>query len=358
MANEREEAEPLRVVVVGAGAVGSFLGGMLASRDTTITLLGRRPYAGEEPEILLIDDPAGQRRVAVRRIRDPAAIDGADLVIVAVKTFDLDGALEVAARWSGGAILTPQNGVGSEATADSWIPYPTPLLAASLTSAIEPMQGGVRRLRTGGIGLAVVRDDEAQRGTAMLTRLAAQWTAAGLPAKACPDADAMKWSKLLANLVGNATSAILDMDPGDIYADPRTYAIERRQLQEARAVMRGLGLRPVALPGVDVAMLLRGLSLPAVIGRPLVARGIAGARGGKSPSLRLDVREGGTGPTEASWLNGAVVAGGGPAGVATPVNEALHGLVEQVAADPDRAAWFARQPARLVDAVATWRASS
>ena len=354
MAIEPEQAGPLRVVVVGAGAVGSFLGGTLASPATTVTLLARRPYDGPDPDTLLLEDPDGARHVPVRRATDPDAVDGADVVIIAVKAFDLEPALETARRWPDAAVLTAQNGVGAEAVADAWIPYPTPLLAASLTAAVEPADGGVRRLRTGGIGVAVVRDDDAGRGVALRGRLAALWTAAGLPARACPDADAMKWSKLVANLVGNATSAILDLSPGVIYQDKRLYAIERRQLQEALAVMKGLGLRPVALPGADVSMLLRGMWLPPTIGRPLVARGISGARGGKSPSLRLHVREGGTGPTEARWLNGAVVAASGAAGVATPVNEALLGIVEEVAADPERAEWFKGHPARLIEAVAAW----
>ena len=355
MAIEPEQAGPLRVVVVGAGAVGSFLGGSLASPAATVTLLARRPYEGPDADTLLIEDVAGARHVPVRRTTDPATVGGADVVIIAVKAFDLEQALETACRWPGAAVLTAQNGVGAEALADAWIPYPTPLLAASLTAAIEPVDGGgVRRLRTGGIGVAVVRDDDAGRGRALRGRLAALWTAAGLPAKACPDADAMKWSKLLANLVGNATSAILDLSPGVIYQDKRLYAIERRQLQEALAVMKGLGLRPVALPGADVSMLLRGMWLPTAMGRPLVARGISGARGGKSPSLRLHVREGGTGPTEARWLNGAVVAASGAAGVPTPVNEALLGIVEEVASDAERAEWFKGHPARLIEAVAAW----
>jgi len=66
------------------------------------------------------------------------------------------------------------------------------------------------------------------------------------------------------------------------------------------------------------------------------------------------VREGGTGPTEARWLNGAVVAASGAAGVPTPVNEALLGIVEEVASDPERAEWFKGHPARLIEAVAAW----
>jgi len=54
----------------------------------------------------------------------------------------------------------------------------------------------------------------------------------------------MKWSKLLANLIANATGAILDMDPDAIYADRRLFGVERRQLLETLAVMTALGSGP------------------------------------------------------------------------------------------------------------------
>jgi hypothetical protein len=75
-------------------------------------------------------------------------------------------------------------------------------------------------------------------------------TSGGLRARRLEDAASMRWSKLLANLLGNATSAILDMDPGDVYRDRGLFDVERRQLREALAVMRALGLRPLALPGL------------------------------------------------------------------------------------------------------------
>ena len=350
--NAPDGAAPLRVVVVGAGAVGSFLGGTLAAAGMDVTLVSRRPYAGGEAASLRLHEPTRERSVTVHRATDPAQVTAPDIVLVAVKAFDLEAALATAARWTGAVVVTAQNGVGAEAVADSWIPYPTPLLAASLTTAVEPVADGVRRLRTGGIGVAVVRDDERRAGGALATRLVGAWSAGGLAARTFRDADSMKWSKLLANLVGNATSAILDMDPGAVYADPVTYALERAQLLEALAVMRALGLRPVTLPGADIGLLLRGIRLPPAIGRPLVARGIARARGGKSPSLRLHVRGGGSGPTEVRWLNGAVAAAGASTGVRTPVNTALTAIVEEVAADPGRAAFFAGDPGRLAEAVA------
>lgn len=339
-----------RVLVIGSGAVGSFLGGTLAAAGHEVILLDRRVLGGDDATRLRIEGPSGSTTVAVHRVVDPAEAAEPSLVLVAVKAFHLDGALETAARWPDAPLITVQNGVGAEAQARA--ARRSPLLAVSLTTAVEPLADGVRRMRTGGVGVAVVDGDGAATAAPVARLLADSWTRAGLPSRVYASADAMKWSKLLGNLVGNATSAILDMDPGEIYADRRTYPVERDQLHEAVAVMQALGLRPVSLPGADVSLLLRGLALPVAIGRPIVSRAIAGARGGKSPSLRLHVRRDRAGiPTEARWLNGAVAAAAVRTGVAAPVNAGLAALVDEVAADADRAAWFAGRPDRLVAAL-------
>ena len=326
------EAVPLRVaVVVGSGAVGSFLGGTLAAAGWDVTLLGRRggPVADVVAAPLVIAGPRRRRRVApVRRAADPnAASESPDLVILAVKMYDLQGALGAAARWPETPLMTIQNGIGAEALAAD--ARRSPLIAGSLTTAVEPTADGVARRRTGGLGIAPVRGDT----TGLRHELADAFADGGLPTVACPDAASMKWSKLLANLVGNATSALLDMDPGAIWADAAGFDLERRQLREALAVMREQRLEVVSLPGGQVRALLLGLGLPAAIARPMLATAIGRARGGKDPSLRIRLRGGGTGPTENRWLNGAVADAGARLGIATPVNAALAELVDEAAQD-------------------------
>jgi 2-dehydropantoate 2-reductase len=333
----------LEVVVVGAGAVGSFLGGTLAAAGHDVTLLGRRSTSAPGPGTLVIDGPEGRRTVPVRRVSDPAAAPAAPgLVVLAVKAFDVHAALETAARWPDAPLLAVQNGVGSDAVVAAV--RTSPLLAGSLTAAVELVPGGVARRRRGGIGVAAMRGDV----DGLVADLAAAFAAAGLPSRVCPDPVAMKWSKLLANLVGNATSALLDMDPADIYGDRAGFALERRQLREAIAVMQAQHLEVVALPGASLRLLLAGLRLPALLARPLMARAIGGARGGKSPSLRLHLQGGGQGPTEVPWLNGAVAAAGERLGVPVPVNACLAALVDEAAADPSRAAAWAGRPDRLL----------
>jgi len=342
----------VRVLVVGPGAVGSFLGAVLARGGADVTLLGRGT-AAPEPADLRLDDREQSTTVRVTRATAGAPPeDLPELVILAVKLFDLEGALRVASTWPDAPVLTVQNGVGSEAAAAA--ERRSPLVAGSLTSSVVPVPGGVRRLRSGGLGLAAVRDVDPDR----LATLGAAFAAGDLETRIYPDATAMKWSKLVGNLVGNATSAILDMDPAAVYADRHGFAIERRQLLEARAVMHALGAAPVDLPGAAVRPLLLGTRLPAWLGRPILARAIGGARGGKSPSLRLHVR-GSDGalaqppPTEVRWLNGAVAREAGRLALSATVNAALEALVEEVAGDASRAAWFAGRPDRLQAAIET-----
>ena len=341
----------LRVAVVGPGAVGSFLGAVLAKGGAEVTLLGRGE-APPERHALRLEEASDVTTVTVARggAESPASAGTPDLVILAVKLFDLERALRAAARWPDVTVLTVQNGVGAEASVAA--ERRSPLVAGSLTSSVIPVPGGVRRLRAGGLGLAAVHGVD----PAGLERLAAAFEAGGLATRIHPDPTAMKWSKVVANLVGNATSAILDMDPARIYADRSGFAVERRQLLEARAVIRALGATPVDLPGAAVRPLLLGARLPAWLGRPVLARAIGGARGGKSPSLRLHVRGGDgsapqPGPTEVRWLNGAVAREAARLRVEAPVNAALEVLVEEVAGDEDRAAWFAGRPDRLRAAV-------
>ena len=340
---------PRRVAVLGAGAVGTLLGGLLASTGADVVLLDPRvaPDAGDE---IVIHEPDGRRVEArIARTTAPAELAAApDLAVLAVKTFDIEAALDDLRAWPGTPVLTIQNGVGAEelvAAARPGVGH----VAGSLTAPVErPGANEVRWRGRGGIGLAPVAGSVGN----LVDELVGAFTAAGLPARRLGDARAMKWSKLVANLVGNALSALADRDPGEIYADPALFDLERRQLLEALAVMRAQGIGVIALPGANVPLLAVGVRLPAPLSRRVLGRVVGGARGGKSPSLRLHLRGGASGPSEVAWLNGAVARAGVLHGVPTPVNDALTSLVDAATADPELAASLAAEPARIVDLVA------
>jgi 2-dehydropantoate 2-reductase len=338
------------VLVVGAGAVGSFLSGVLAHGGHPVSLVDRHAWPVSADDRLTIADGEGRRyETAIRRVRDPGEVTVAPWAIVfAVKMFDLPAAVDGCHAWLAAPALTIQNGVGAEEIALERRPGSS-LVAGSLTTPVERTpDGGVHWRSRGGIGLAPV----AGPVEPLIADLVSAMASIGLPASRLADARAMKWSKLLLNLVGNALSALLDADPAEIYARPDLFSVERRQLLEALAVTRALGIPMVALPGGDARLLALAIRLPEPLARATLRRVVGGARGGKMPSLRLHLREG-SGPSEVDWLNGAVAREGERLGVATPVNRRLAELVDAAALDHGVRDRLAGHPERVLEAISS-----
>ena len=338
----------MRILVVGAGAVGSFLAWVLARAGEDVVLL-RRGAGAPSPADLVVVGPSGasrHARVTVAGVADDVRDDDAvDVAIVAVKQYDVPAALEELAALPATAVVTTQNGIGAEEAAADARPGGV-VIAASLTASVErDADDRVRWLRRGGLGLAPFVGD----ARTVAERLAVAFRAGSLSTDLLADARAMKWSKLLANLVANATSGLLDLDSTTIYAHPGLFDVERAQLREALAVMRAIALRPVDIPGARVQLLALATALPTPLARLALRRVVGSARGGKDPSLRGAVEAGGR--TEIAWLNGAVAREATRLGVPAPVNARLAALVDEASTDPARRDWFRGRPDLLLEAI-------
>jgi 2-dehydropantoate 2-reductase len=239
-----------------------------------------------------------------------------DVALFALKSFDTETALEAMLPFSQQLppVLCLQNGVDNEPRIAAALGADK-VIAGTVTSAIG--RGGL-----GNIALERLRGVGIADGHPLSGRLAETFERAGLRPRLYPRAADMKWSKLLTNLLANATSAILDLTPAQIFADPRLYRIEMVQMREALAVMSALGARVVDLPGTPVRLLALGVHLPGVIARPLMQRAVGGGRGGKMPSFHIDLHTGRS-QSEVEYLNGAVWRYGAQLNLSTPVNRLL-----------------------------------
>jgi 2-dehydropantoate 2-reductase len=346
---------PRRILVVGAGAVGSFLGALLGSIGHDVTLVRIFEPDSERP-IVLVRPDGSRTTIPVHRFTRTEDAPTPDLILVAVKMPALREALAPTLRWPNVSTLTVENGIGANEIATEVRPH-APQLAGSLTAPIRlASEDEIQWMGRGGLALAAAGES----ARPLVRGLLDDFGRAGLRVRELPSAGPMKWSKLLANLMANATGAILDMDADAIYRDPRLFDVERRQLREALAVMRRLEFRPVALPGAPVPWLARCMWLPAWPARPILTRVVGGARAGKAPSLRIAVASAPSDrpcaePTEVEWMNGAVARAGAERGVATPVNARLAALVDEVATNPERRAWFRGHPERLLAELAVKR---
>jgi len=169
-----------------------------------------------------------------------------------------------------------------------------------------------------------------------------------------PDGPNMKWSKLLTNLLANATSAILDMTPAEIIAHRVVYKVEIAMLRECLAVMRGHAHSVVDLPGVRVRALAAATRWPLWISRPLLAGAVGRGRGGKMPSLHIDLHSG-RGKSEVAYLHGAVVRAGAEIGIATPINKLLTDTLVAMADGQIPLEAYARRPEKLLAKMQTPR---
>jgi len=349
----------MRVLVAGAGAVGSWLGAALARGGSEVVLVAR----GVHGDAIRRDGlgVAGVRSDdGVSRLALPVAgtiAEGArrgpfDAVLVAVRSFDTEAVgRELAASGAGGVAVSFQNGIGNEAVLTAALGHrrvpgvrerplsdPSGAVAATLTQPawlVEP--GVVTAGAKGGAVISAGRVAHAPLVDALATRL----VAGGVPARAHPDAAAMKWSKLALNLVGAATSALLGRPPREVIVEQRWFGVERAILREALAVMRALDLSPVALPGYPVptiATLARALPEPLLYA--LFARRLASARSDRLPGLAADVASG-RGATEVDALHGAVAAAGDVLGVPTPMCRRVAELVaDRAAGRPIAPGWW------------------
>jgi 2-dehydropantoate 2-reductase len=247
-----------------------------------------------------------------------------DLACFALKSYDTAAAL--AALKPHVADLPPflclQNGVDNE-PALAAVLGPERVIAGTVTSSVSksgPGRVALERLR--GIGLAADHS--------LSERLADAMDAAGLRPRLYARPLEMKWSKLLTNLLANASCAILDLTPAEVFDHPGLFRLEMLQLREAIKVTRALHLDVVDLPGTPVrALAFAAGSLNPALARPLMARAVGRGRGAKMPSLHIDLHSGRK-QSEVGWLNGAVVRHGRGLGLETPVNQLLHGTLSDI----------------------------
>ncbi len=354
----------MRVLVAGAGAVGSYLGASLAVAGAEVCLVARDAHGAAMAQrgLRVAGDPPGHLHLPVFASVSQAQRQGPyDLGLVAVKSYVTP---ELAAEWAGlgapPALVSFQNGLGNEERLEAALPGHC-VIRGSLTQAVQILEPGVvMAWPKGGVGLAdccpLARD------------LATMLRRGGLPVRLYRDGVALKWSKLLLNLIGAASSAVLGWPPPRLLRLRELFHLELAAWREAWLVLRATGRQPVNLPGYPVARLAPWVAhLPERLLHAIAPRFVGRERGDRLPGVVADLAQG-QGHTEIEVLNGAVASEAARLGLAAPVNAALASLVAELAqggrpreAYLDRpAAYLAELEARLTSAAsgASWGTSS
>ena len=337
----------MRFLFIGAGAIGTYVGGSLATA-------GHRVTYSEQPAAAAAIAQQGLRLTRDGHsipVRDFAVFSSAaqamaagphDVAVFALKSFDTAAALD--GLQATGADLPPvlslQNGVDNEPLIAERLGADRVISGTVTTAVGKPGLGQVVEEKRRGIGIALNHP--------LSARLIAALNEAGLNGIGYPHPGPMKWSKLLTNLTGNATSAILDEPVSTLFSDSRLYEVEIAVLRECLAVMAALGFRPVDLPGTPVrALALAATRLPRFIAQPGLTKLLGGGRGDKMPSFHIDLYSG-RGQTEVRYLNGAVAHYGADHGVPTPVNTVLTRTLEALSSGEQDLETYRHNPDALL----------
>ena len=340
----------MNILVYGAGAIGGYLGSRLLLNGHQVIMLDRQEMADAINAGGIVLKEEGQADhvapAAVSTFDQAMAITSSiDLIIMGLKSYDLPAALEKLSPSCPDSvnILTVQNGIGIEQPFIDQFGAER-VIAASLTTPVSKEKSNV---------LVIERSD---RGLGLAPTLPGQdiskWVAlfqdAGITTIGLDNFDSMKWSKALLNMVGNATSAILSMTPGDIYRNSESYDLEIRMLREMLAVMAEKQLQIVDLPGPSAKTLTNALRwAPRFLLKPVLTKIVSKGRGDKMPSFYIDLTSG-RGKSEVIYHNGAVAAVGKAAGVMTPVNQVLNDVLLKLTRNEIDREVFERNPQRLI----------
>jgi 2-dehydropantoate 2-reductase len=296
-----------RVVVAGAGSIGSLLAGHLA-RVADVTVLTRREeHAAALREQGLRVSGRSDFTAHLDATADPAALPDAELAILACKGTDLE---PLAARLEGilpnATVMTIQNGLGAEETVAAHGDWP-------LLSSVTFMSG----TRHGDAHVEYVLDTATWIGPyraatqADAQRVAELIEAGGLKAEAFADLRPAQWSKLIFNATVNGVAALTGLPHDFHFAQvdaPSDLGILVRDLaDEGKAV--------AAAAGVELH------------DDPWSMNVLATERGHRHfPSMLEDVEA--QRPTELESINGALVREAWRLGVDVPLQTAVYRLVK------------------------------
>ncbi len=341
----------MKILVYGAGAVGSYIGGRLAHAGHDVTFIVREVTANAIAEQGLTLTEAGESIMVQPQLTTSIAQTFMaentrfELIILGMKAYDLATAVDhlVAFCPNPPPILMLQNGIGVERPLIKQFGADK-LIIGALTTPVSKASNSQVMVEREDRGLTIAPAVAGAKIKAWANLL----NQAGVPTETLVDYQSMKWSKAFLNIVGNATSAILNRPPDAIYKVDSLFDLEKQMLRETLAVMKALNIKVIDLPGSPATKLAFGVRrAPNLLLKPILTNIVAKGRGDKMPSFQIDLMAG-KGKTEVIYHNGAIAKAGLAHAIPTPVNTALTNILVGLAREKLDWRDYDGKPAKLL----------
>ena len=295
----------MKILVMGAGAVGGYFGACLAAAGSDVIFVARGAHlAAIRDQGLRVESPLGNVHITPAKVTaDLASAGTVDVVLFAVKLWDTEEAAERIRPvvGPGTAVVSLQNGVQKDEALRSILGPEAIVGGVSYIAASIARPGVIRH--TGKLQKIVFGEYDGKRSARCLALLE-ECTRAGIEAELSDDIERAIWEKFVFIVGLSATTSAIRLPIGPIRSHPQTRALLLDVMREAVAVGRAGGVH------LDPGFAENRLAFCDTISPDMTS------------SMQVDLERGNR--LELRWLSGSVVELGEKRGVPTPANRVLY----------------------------------
>jgi len=300
----------MRIVVVGAGALGGLVGAQLAVGGEDVTFIEineARTRLLNETGLYVAEGNKGETCVPVRVVTSVEGLPIADLVFISVKTYQTEPALRACLPVIGPDtfVLSMQNGIGNTDTMAEII-EPHQVLSGITYHSIQHVGPNRIRYRPGIKPIQIAPYDG--KITPEIVAVGEVFRKSGLNTEVAEQIDDVIWQKLLHNAVVNPVSALTGLTCRELLDDPHLQSFMRDLCFEIIAVMKARGI-PIVEEDDPYAPVVNSQK----------------ALGKNRPSMWQDLAR--SYRTEVDAINGAVVREAEKLGLDAPHNRGLVNFI-------------------------------
>ncbi|MGD0915048.1 MAG: 2-dehydropantoate 2-reductase [Thermodesulfobacteriota bacterium] len=299
----------MKTVVIGAGAMGSLLGGLLTLSGEEVWLVDiwKENVGAMRSKGLTIEEKGKSLTVPVKAVTDITSIGKADLVVYFVKTYQTERAVldSLVLQKEDTIFLTLQNGLGNEEVICEKVDQKKVMLGVTGQGATLLEPGHIRHAGWGKTFIGELH----HRVTDRAIRVAQMLCHAGIETEASSNIHDRVWDKLFANVGINGLTALTGLKNGQLLDHPETLRLMETLVSEALEVARRKGI------GIE--------------GNPIekVKEAAEATRENRSSMGQdFDYKR----RTEIDAINGAVVREAQRLGIPVPYNQMIADLVKVI----------------------------
>jgi len=301
-----------KVAVMGAGAIGSLFGGLLAEGGNDVALIARESHAKTiKQDGLTIEGVSGKHVVKVKAVTTPAHLkETFDLILLTVKAYDTRQAVTEAQPLMGNnsVLLCLQNGLGMEEIASEILGRDRVLRGVTINGVLLKEPGLVIHTGRGETIIGELNTKITERAQ----KIAEAFSKAELPTRVASNIEGTVWTKILINAGINPFGALTGMKNGELIIIPELRELMTETVVEGINVARKINIE---LEGDPVSLMIKTAEMTAQ----------------NKNSMLQDIEKGKR--TEIDFINGAISNLGKRMGVKTPLNNILTHLVKGLEAN-------------------------